>query len=98
MEHIQLKNSSDSKLQNACLCYIRIQTEICDIFKKAKTIQSTWSDTQRFTHAFTIHLKMVSDQRLEVYDRMGNVLIKDVKPRRCEEIVTFAHCFPDPNW
>ena len=41
---------------------------------------------------------MVSDQRLEVYDRMGNVVIKDPKPRRCEEIVSFIHQFPDTQW
>ena len=62
------------------------------------TFQSNFADNTKLHQVFSIHLLMVSDQRLEVYDRMGNVVIKDPKPRRCEEIVTFIHQFPDTLW
>ena len=41
---------------------------------------------------------MKSEQKLEVYDRMGNELIYDFEPRKCEEIVSFVIMRPDPMW
>ena len=41
---------------------------------------------------------MKSLQTLNVWDRMGRPVISDLTSREVDEIVTFCHVLPDPEW
>lgn len=57
-------------------------------------------ETQTMPNGFTnwyLSLNMVSKQTINVWDRMGRPIVTDVE-RDVNELVTFCHVLPDPEW
>ena len=44
-----------------------------------------------------LSLNMVSKQTINIWDRMGRPIVTDVE-RDVNELVTFCHVLPDPEW
>lgn len=70
-----------------------------DITEEIPTVLDIHSERSISGHEFFfISLRMKSLQTLNVWDRMGRPVISDLTSREVDEIVTFCHVLPDPEW